>query len=311
MNNKEKNTNTSNMNGKNLSQYALLSIGAALATMALKTLAFFLTGSIGLLSDALESIVNLVGASFAFAMIKVAERPADDEHAFGHSKAEYFASALEGVLIFIAAISIMYTAIQRLMNPGPLEQLGIGLIIATAASLINLIVGRILIKTGKKHSSITLEADGHHLMTDVWTSVGVVAGLIVVAITNWSALDSIVAILVAINIIWTAYQLLKRSIHGLMDAALSKEDLDKIDAVISKYRSLGIEFHALRTRQAARLQFVSVHMLTKGDISLHDAHHLAEDFEGDLKKVLPNVLITTHLEPLEDEISLQDENEKV
>ena len=295
--------------GKSLSRFALISIGASLLTMGLKTVAFLLTGSIGLLSDAIESIVNLVGSSFAFVMLRVAERPADKDHSYGHSKAEYFASALEGFLIFIAAGSIIYTAIQRLLNPGPLQQLGFGLILSTGASVINLIVGQLLIKKGKKHNSISLEADGHHLMTDVWTSVAVVLGLLVVVLTGWTRLDPIVAILVAVNILWTAYSLLKRSFEGFMDVAIPEEDLVKLMAVIGQYRAKGIEFHAIRTRQAARICFLSVHMLLKGDVSLHDAHHVAEDFESDLKKVLPHLVITTHLEPIDDTISVEDVND--
>jgi cation diffusion facilitator family transporter len=297
--------------GKNLSRFALISIGASLLTMGLKTIAFLLTGSIGLLSDAIESIVNLVGSSFAFFMLRVAERPADKDHSYGHSKAEYFASALEGFLIFIAAGSIIYTAIQRLLHPGPLQALGFGLMLSTGASLINLVVGQLLIKTGKKHNSISLEADGHHLMTDVWTSVAVVLGLVVVVVTGWIPLDPIVAILVAINILWTAFQLLKRSFEGFMDVAIPEEDLVKLMEVIERYRTKGIDFHAIRTRQSARVRFLSVHMLLKGNMTLHDAHHAAEDFEADIQKVLTNLVITTHLEPIDDIISVEDANENL
>jgi cation diffusion facilitator family transporter len=304
-------SNSKTDSGKNLSRFALIAIGAALLTMGLKTIAFLLTGSIGLLSDAIESIVNLVGSSFAFFMLRAAERPADKEHSYGHSKAEYLSSALEGFLIFVAAASIIYTAIQRLLNPGALQEMGFGLVLSTGASLVNLAVGQLLIRTGKKHNSISLEADGRHLMTDVWTSVAVVFGLIVVVITGWIALDPIVAILVALNILWTAIQLLKRSIEGFMDVAIPEEDLVKVMEVIDQYRAKGIEFHAIRTRQAARVRFLSVHMLLKGNMSLHDAHHEAEIFEADLKKVLTNLTITTHLEPIDDVISMEDANENL
>ncbi len=305
------NPNPKSDSGKNLSRFMLISIGASLLTMGLKTIAFFLTGSIGLLSDAIESIVNLVGSCFAFFMLQAAERPADKKHRYGHSKAEYFASALEGVLIFVAAGSIIYTAIQRLLHPGPLQQLGFGLMLSTGASLINLIVGQLLIRTGKKHNSISIEADGHHLMTDVWTSVAVVLGLVVVVFTGWIPLDPIVAILVAINILWTALQLLKRSFEGFMDVAIPEEDLVKVMEVIEQYRAKGIEFHAIRTRQAARVRFLSVHMLLKGNMSLHDAHHAAENFEADIKKVLTKLVVTIHLEPIDDVISMEDAHESL
>ncbi len=294
-----------------LSNFALLSIATALVTMAMKAAAYYATGSVSLLSDAIESIVNLVGASFAFLMLKVAARPADRDHSYGHSKAEYFASTVEALLIFAAAVSIIIAAVGRLTSPKPLEQLGVGLVISFAASVINLIVALILIKTGKKHNSITLEADGHHLMTDVWTSVGVGIGLILVLFTRWIILDPIAAILVAVNILWTAFQLLKRSVAGLMDASLDTAELDLIEKTLAKYRLAGIEFHALRTRQAASRKFLSVHMLVNGALTLHDAHHLAEDFESELRILVPDLVITTHLEPLDDEISLNDQNDRV
>lgn len=293
-----------------LTRFAWLSISAALATIALKSVAYLLTGSVGLLSDAVESLVNLVGALMALAMLTIAARPPDDEHAFGHSKAEYFASAIEGILIFSAATAIAYAAIERLINPQPLEQMGIGLLVSTVASIINLVVARILIKAGRQHNSITLEADGKHLMTDVWTSVGVIGGLILVALTGWTVLDPIVAILVAVNIIWTAIDLLRRSVNGLMDAALPEAEQKIIASVMEKYQEKQVEFHALRTRQAASHRFLSVHMLVPGNWTVHDAHHIAEDFEHDLRVVLGDAIIHTHIEPIDDEISMADINEK-
>jgi cation diffusion facilitator family transporter len=292
-----------------LTRFAWLSIAAALATIALKSIAYLLTGSVGLLSDAVESLVNLVGALVALAMLTIAARPPDDEHTFGHSKAEYFASAIEGILIFGAATAIAYAAINRLINPHPLEQMGVGLLVSTVASVINLVVARILMKAGRQHESITLEADGKHLMTDVWTSAGVIGGLVLVALTGWTVLDPIVALLVAANIVWTAIDLLRRSVNGLMDAALPESEKETIAAVMDKYREKQVDFHALRTRQAASRRFLSVHMLVPGHWTVHDAHHIAEDFECDLRFALGDAIIHTHLEPIDDEISMTDINE--
>jgi cation diffusion facilitator family transporter len=279
---------------KKLTRYAWLSIAAAISTIILKTVAYFLTGSISLLSDAVESIVNLIGAIMALGMLTIAALPPDDNHSFGHSKAEYFASVVEGILILIAAISIAYAAIGRLMNPRPLEQLGIGLVVSIIASTINFVVSRILMKAGKKYNSITLEADAQHLMTDVWTSVGVIVGVAVVALTGWLPLDPIMALVVAANI------------EGLMDTALPQNDQKAIDDVLAKYRQQGVEFHAVRTRQAAARRFVSMHVLVPGNWSVHDAHHLAENIERDIHAALGEAVVTTHLEPIEDEISMDD-----
>ncbi len=290
-----------------LTKFAWLSISAAVATIALKTGAYFLTSSVGLLSDAIESLVNLAGAIMALIMLTIAARPADDSHVYGHSKAEYFASVTEGILILGAAIGIMVTALQRLVNPRPLEQLGIGLAVSMAASTINFIVARVLLYQGRKRSSITLEADAHHLMTDVWTSIGVISGVAIAGFTGWNILDPIVAILVALNIIWTGFQLVRRSVSGLMDEALPITDQKKIQDVMTKFREKGVDFHALRTRQAAARRFMSVHILVPGDWTVHDAHHIAEDFESDIRATLDGVVtVFTHLEPAEDELSMED-----
>lgn len=274
------NTPTPPIDRTALTRFAWLSIGAAITTIVLKSLAYGLTGSISLLSDAVESLVNLVGALMALSMLIIAARPPDDEHTFGHSKAEYFASSMEGVLILGAAITIAYTAIGRLLNPQPLDQMNVGLMISTGASVVNFVVARILLKAGRQYDSITLEADARHLMTDVWTSAGVIGGLIVVAISGWIVLDPLMALLVAINIVWTAFDLLRRSVNGLMDTALPEFELKIVVDVMERYRAKEVEFHALRTRQAASRRFLSVHMLVPGDWSVHDAHHIAEDFEG-------------------------------
>jgi len=289
-----------------LARYAWLSIAAAIATICLKAGAYLLTGSVGLLSDAAESGVNLAGAVMALAMLTIAARPPDERHAHGHSKAEYFASGVEGLLILIAATAIAAMAVERLFNPRPLAQVGAGLVVSVVASLINLAVGLLLLRTGKRFHSITLEADGHHLLTDVWTSAGVIVGVGAAALTGWHAIDPIVAILVAANIVWTGIRLMRRSVAGLMDVSLPEAEQRAVESVLARYRQQGVEFHALRTRQAAAQRFVSVHMLVPGDSSVHDAHHLAEDLEHDIRAVLGNAVVTTHLEPVEDEISKND-----
>ena len=293
-------------NRASLTKYAWLSIGAALATIVLKTAAYYLTGSIGLLSDAIELLVNLAGALMALWMLTIAARPPDDTHSFGHSKAEYFASGVEGTLILAAAAAIAYAAIQRLLDPQPLEQVGVGLVVSIIASTINFVVSRILMRAGKANNSITLEADAQHLMTDVWTSVGVVGAVALVSVTGWLRLDPIIALIVAANIVWTGYHLIQRSIQGLMDKVLPEHEQEAIEHVMADYRKKGIEFHALRTRQSANRRFIAVHMLVPGDWTVHDAHHLAEDFEQDVMKVLGDTNIVTHLEPIEDEISMND-----
>ena len=290
-----------------LTSFAWLSIGAALTTIALKTGAYYLTHSVGLLSDAIESFVNLAGASMALIMLTIAARPADESHVYGHSKAEYFASITEGLLILGAAAGIVTAAINRLLHPRPLEQLGLGLAVSIAASAINFLVARKLMSEGKKRNSITLEADAHHLMTDVWTSAGVIGGVAIVGLTGWNILDPLIAIAVALNIIWTGIQLVQRSVAGLMDAALPEQEQEMIQSVMAKYREKGVSFHALRTRQAAARRFISIHILVPGEWTVHDAHHIAEDFESDIRAALGGVVtVFTHLEPVEDELSMED-----
>jgi cation diffusion facilitator family transporter len=289
-----------------LTRFAWLSIGAAIATIALKSGAYLLTDSVGLLSDAIESIINLVAAVMALAMLTIAARPPDESHVYGHAKAEYFSSTVEGILIIVAAGGITYSAVARLLNPRPLGQLEIGLVISGIASAINFFVSRILLRAGQTSRSITLEADAQHLMTDVWTSVGVLGGMAVVAITNLEILDPLIAIAVAVNITWTGFQLLRRSVAGLMDASLSPEDQQAIEAVLAAYRNKGIEFHALRTRQGASRRFISMHVLVPGSTTVHDAHHIAEDIERDIRDAISDAVVFTHLEPVDDEISLHD-----
>jgi len=289
-----------------LTRFAGLSIAASIVIIALKTAAYLLTGSVGFLSDAMESVINLVAAAMALWMLKVAARPPDESHLYGHDKAEFFSSSVEGILIFVAAGGIAWTAVHRLLNPVPLEKLGIGLGISFLAALINFFVARILISQGKKYRSITLEADGQHLMTDVWTSGGVIIGVGAVALTGWHILDPLVALAVALNIVFTSVHLLRRSVAGLMDSSLAPEDHEKVEAVLAKYREAGIAFHALRTRQGAVRRFISMHVLVPGEWTVHDSHHIAEDIEKDIRAVISDAVVFTHLEPVDDEISLHD-----
>lgn len=290
-----------------LSRYAWLSIAAAIATILLKGTAWWLTGSVGLLSDAIESFVNLAGALMALAMLTVAAMPADGQHAYGHNKAEYFSSAFEGILILLAALSIGYTAVERLFSPQPLEAIGIGLAVSVIASIINLLAARTLMEVGRKHNSITLEADAHHLMTDVWTSVGVIAGVGLVWLTGWLWLDPVIAILVALNIVWTGWQLMQRSADGLMDVSVPDEKLAEIEALLAQYRTQGLDFHALRTRQSGSRTFVTLHVLVPGDWTVKQGHDWAERIELDIGNLLFHSHVTTHLEPLEDPLSMADQ----
>ena len=289
-----------------LKRFAWLSIAAALTTLVLKSAAYWLTGSVGLLSDAAESIVNLIGASVALIMLTIAARPADASHAYGHSKAEYFSSGIEGGLIVIAAFAITGAALERLINPRPLEQIGLGTVVAIIASAINFGVARVLLKAGHQYNSITLEADAKHLMTDVWTSVGVLGAVVAVGLTGWLWLDPVIAIAVAINILWSAYGLLRRSTQGLMDAALPVAEQATIHQILETYKTRGLEFHAVRTRQAASRRFISLHVLVPGDWSVQRGHELLEQLENEICCALPNATLETHLEPLEDPVSFAD-----
>jgi cation diffusion facilitator family transporter len=290
-----------------LTRYAWLSIAAAIATILLKGVAWKLTGSIGLLSDAIESFVNLAGALMALWMLTLAALPADDDHAHGHGKAEYFSSAFEGFLILLAAVSIGYTAIDRLMHPQPLEAVAVGLMVSVVASVINFATARTLMRVGRTHNSITLEADAHHLMTDVWTSAGVIVGVGLVWLTGALWLDPVIALLVAANIVWTGWQLMQRSAAGLMDISLSAERLEEIETLLTGYRAQGLDFHALRTRQAGSRAFVTLHMLVPGNWTVQQGHDWAERIEADIRKALPHAHVTTHLEPLEDPVSMIDQ----
>lgn len=285
---------------RDLTRYAWLAIAAAVATIALKTGAWWVTGSVGLLSDAAESVVNLVAAVVALIALKMAAAPADDDHHFGHTKAEYFSAAVEGLMIFVAAGVILVTAVARFLSPRPLEEVGIGLAVSAVASVINLVVGLVLIRAGRRHNSITLRADGKHLMTDVVTSVGVIVGVALVALTGWYRLDAVVAFAVGINIIVTGIRLMIESVHGLMDRTLSEDENRRIAQVVAGFTGPEVAVHALRTRQSGHLQFDTMHVLVPGDWSVTRGHDLVEEIEQALVESFPTLQVTTHLEPRED-----------
>ncbi|MDD1621679.1 MAG: cation diffusion facilitator family transporter [Methylococcaceae bacterium] len=302
---------------KSLTIYGWLSIAAAISTIALKSYAYWLTDSVGLLSDAMESLINLVAAVIMLIVLSIAARPPDDGHAYGHEKIEYFSSGAEGIMILLAAFSIGYTAWERLLDPQPLQKLDVGIAISVFASLINLAVARILISVGKSRQSITLESDGKHLMTDVWTTVGILIGIAGISVANhfeaslglarqlgmngWEILDPIIAILVALNIVWAGLQLIRRTISGLMDAALSADEQAEIVAVLNEFaESEDIDYHALRTRYAGARRFMSVHVLVPGSWTVQQGHDLVETIEQRLMTLFDNIDIDTHLEPIED-----------
>ncbi|WP_028063999.1 cation diffusion facilitator family transporter [Solirubrobacter soli] len=283
-----------------------LSIAAAVATITLKTVAWALTGSVGLLSDAAESVVNLVAAIVAMLALRWAMKPADEEHAYGHAKAEYFAAGVEGALIVVAALTIAATAIPRLLDPQPLDSVGLGVAISTVASVINLGVGYLLLTTGRRERSIVLEADGRHLLTDVWTSAGVLVGVVAVAVTGWDVLDPLIALAVAANIVITGSGLVRRSVGGLMDRALDAPEQAKIAAALERFESDDVRFHALRTRQAGSRAFVSLHVLVPGSWTVQHGHDVVEEVEAEVRHQLPHATVFTHLEPAEDPRSFAD-----
>jgi cation diffusion facilitator family transporter len=290
-----------------LARYAWLSVATAIVTMALKLVAWRLTGSVGLLSDALESSVNLVAAVMALAMVSIAARPPDEEHAFGYGKAEYFASGVEGALILLAAAGIAWAAIGRLVDPRPLAHAGAGVAFTVVASLANLAVARVLLRAGRRHHSIAIEADGHHLMADVWTSVAVVAGILAVGATGWLRLDPAVALAVAVHVVWSGGRLVRRSWLGLLDAALPPSELAEVRAALERHGSSEVRFHAVRTRQAGARRFVSMHVLVPGAWTVRQGHALLERIEEDVRARIPNATVLTHLEALEDPASFEDE----
>jgi cation diffusion facilitator family transporter len=283
-----------------LTRTALLAVVAAVATIALKSAAYLVTGSVSLLSDAVESSANLLAAMTALFAVWYAARPIDRNHNYGHEKVEFFASGLEGTLILIAAGGIAYLAIERLLNPQPIEGYGAGVAIAIVASVINLVVARLLIKTGRSHHSIALEADGRHLMTDVVTSAGVVIGLLLVRITGIGAIDPLLAIVVAANVLWTGISLIRVSIDGLMDTALPERDVRDLRRAIQAGLEEEETYHALRTRRAGSRTFVDFHLLVPGNQSVQRAHEITHRLEAAVDGVLPGAETTVHIEPIED-----------
>ncbi len=289
-----------------LTKYGWLSLGVSVVVFAIKLVAFGITGSVGLLSDAMESIVNIVAASVAVVALRAASRPGDDEHHYGHGKAEYLSALVEGVMIFAAAILIMFTAVDRLLNPQPLEQLGIGLGISVVASAINGGIALLLMRAGRRHRSMVLTADGKHLMTDVWTSAGVVVAVGMVGITGWEQLDPLIAIAVAINIVFAGVGLVRNSMAGLMDSALPDEDHQAILAVLRRHAGDQIAFHAVQTRGSGRQRFVSMHVLVPGDWTVQSGHDFVSDLEEELHQALDDLTVQTHLEPKDDPRSFDD-----
>jgi len=283
-------------------------VAAAIATIGLKTLAWWVTGSVGLLSDALESLVNLAAALLALTMLRLAASPPDEAHPYGFSKAEYLAAGIEGALIVLAAAGILITAVPRLLQPEPLNAPLLGLGVSAAASAINLAVAVVLLRAGRKYHSIALEADGKHLMADVWTSVGVIVGVALVFATGWLHLDPLVALAVAAHIVWTGVSLVRRSAAGLLDAAISRTDQDEVTKLFGEYaRRYGMTFHALRTRQAGARSFISFHMLVPDAWTVAQAHRLSEEIESRIRSMVPNASIFTHIEPISDPASYEDQ----
>ena len=294
------------MSGRSPTYYILFSVATSVVTMALKAGAYLLTGSVGLLSDALESGVNLAAALVALATLSYAHSGEDEDHNFGHEKAEYFSSGIEGALIFVAAAAIIWSAIPRLAAPQPLEQVGLGLALSVAAAGANLLCGWFLLKGAREHRSITLEADAHHLLTDVWTTAGVIAAVAVVHFTGWLILDPVIAIVVALQILWTGWSLIRRSFDGLMDRAIPAEERTRIEAILDQVKARGGDYHRLRTRVSGKKSFVDVHLLVPGTMTVHEGHDLAHRLESEIEAAIPHVEVLTHLESIDDPRSWED-----
>ena len=289
-----------------LRKFAWLSIVAAIITIVLKTGAWAMTDSVGLLSDAAESTVNLVAAVVALIALTVAAGPATERFLYGRAKAEYFSAAIEGLMIFVAAAVIMVTSVERFINPRPLENLGIGLLIVVIASLVNGGVALVLLRAGKAHNSITLRADGKHLMTDVVTSAGILVGVGLVALTGWERLDALVAFAVGVNIIVAGIGLLRESISGLLDKALPEEDHEIITEVLRRRTDETVTFHGLQTREAGQQKFMNVHVLVPDEWTVKRGHDYIEELEAELRQLLPDLTVLTHLEPISDPASYED-----
>lgn len=289
-----------------LVRYAWLSIATAIGIIILKVIAYLLTSSIGFLSDAIESGANIIAAIITLVALLIAARPPDQDHAYGHSKAEYLSSGAEGFLIMVAAVFIAVQAILRLLNPEPLAQVGLGVLVSGLAAVANLVVARILLNAGRQHRSAALMADAQHLMTDVWTSVGVIVGVTLVGLSGWLWLDPVIALIVAIQIAVTGFKLLRNSANGLLDVVLPEEEVSKVQSVLVHFAEEGVTYHALRTRQAGAQRFVSVHIQVPGSWSVQRGHELLEKIEYEIRQQLSPVNVITHLEPVEDPVSWKD-----
>ena len=283
-----------------LSRYGWLAVATALATIALKAGAWLVTGSVGLLADAADALVTPAAAVVALIALKIAVKPADANHNFGHTKAEYFSAAVEGVMIFIAAISIGIFAVQRLLVPQPLEAVGVGLAISVVASVLNGAVALLLIRAGRRHHSIALKADGKHLMTDVWTSAGVLAGIVLVWLTGWDWLDPVIAIAVGVNILFAGYALVQESTAGLMDVSLPEEDNERLRAILSSRAGAEVGFHLMRTRVSGTRQFMEFHLLVPDEWSVKQGHDFLEDLSDEIVSEFPRMTVTGHIEPIND-----------
>ncbi len=288
-------------------RWAVLSIGAAVLTIVMKIAAWRLTDSVGLLSDAAESGVNLLAAIVALWALRRASRPADAAYAFGHSKAEYFASGFEGLMILAASVAIAVAAVERLKSPQPIANVGLGLAISVAASLVNGAVALVLLKAARRLRSITLRADAQHLLTDVWTSAGVLVGVLLVKLTGWLLLDPLVALLVAANIVYTAVRLLQETGHGLLDRAIGEDERAAMESALAPFRERGIVFHDVKTRRAGPRHFIQMHVLVPGTWTVQKGHDVCEEIERAVVKDLAGSVVTTHLEPVEDPKSWNDD----
>jgi cation diffusion facilitator family transporter len=285
---------------KAVRRMAFLSIATSIVTIVLKFGAWYLTHSVSLWSDALEAFVNLAAGLVALGALTLAHQPADERHRFGHDKAEYFASGVEGALIFFAAAAIIYTAVQRFLHPQPLEHLGLGVAVAALAGVANFATAQTMLKVARQHDSITIEADAKHLLTDVWTSVGVLGGLVVVMLMpSWAILDPIMAVAVALHILFTGFDLMRRSADGLMDAALPSGEVREAERAITAELPQGTSWHALRTRKAGSRRFVEFHLLVPGAMTVDESHRLCDRIESALMDKLARATVTIHVEPQE------------
>ena len=286
--------------------YAWLSVFTSLVTIGLKFGAWWITGSVGLLSDAIEGFVNIAAALVALAVLTYAAQAPDREHNFGHDKAQYFSSGIEGALIFVAAVAIIWSAVPRLFDPHPIEQIGMGIVLSIFATIANAWCAWIMLRAARAHRSITLEADARHLLTDVWTTLGVVLGVGLAALTGWNILDPLIAIGVALQIVWTGWELVHRSFHGLMDRSIPDDELAIVHEILDRVCKQGGDFHNLRTRQAGAKHYIDVHVLIPGAMSLQAAHDLSENLEAEIHARLPHAEVLVHLEPIEDPRSWDD-----